>query len=316
VAEYVLRRLVLLVPTLVGISVLVFALVRFLPGDVIDALIGTEGSLTPEQRETLARMLGLDTPIHVQYVRWMGSLLRADLGVSLRSAEPVQQLIVQRIGVTAELAILAVCLSTVLAVPLGVLAAIRPNGKLDLAANVVGLIGLSFPSFWLATMLLLIASTYLKWQPALSWVNPLEQSGASLQQMLLPTISLSVALMAVVMRMTRSSMLEVLGRDYVRTARAKGLRERTVLVRHAVKNAAIPVITVIGLQIGHLLGGAVIIEQIFGLPGIGWMILTGIYERDYPVVQGGVLVVALCFVLINIVIDVLYACVDPRIRYG
>jgi peptide/nickel transport system permease protein len=316
VAEYVLRRLVLLVPTLVGISVLVFALVRFLPGDVIDALIGTEGSLTPEQRETLARMLGLDAPIHVQYVRWMGSLLRADLGVSLRSAEPVQQLIVQRIVVTAELAILAVCLSTALAVPLGVLAAIRRNGKLDLAANVVGLIGLSFPSFWLATMLLLIASTYLKWRPALSWVNPLEQPGASLQQMLLPTISLSVALMAVVMRMTRSSMLEVLGRDYVRTARAKGLRERTVLVRHAVKNAAIPVITVIGLQIGHLLGGAVIIEQIFGLPGIGWMILTGIYERDYPVVQGGVLVVALCFVLINIVIDLLYACVDPRIRYG
>jgi peptide/nickel transport system permease protein len=291
-------------------------LVRLLPGNVVDALIGTEGSLAPEQRETLTRMLGLDAPVHVQYVRWIGSLLQGDLGVSLRSAEPVQHLIAQRIGVTAELAILAVLLSTLLAVPLGILAAVRRNGKVDLAANVVGLVGLSFPSFWLATMLLLIASTSFKWRPALTWVNPFEQPFDSLQQMLLPTVSLSVALMAVVMRMTRSSMLEVLGRDYVRTARAKGLHERSVLVRHAVKNAAIPVITVIGLQIGHLLGGAVIIEQIFGLPGIGWMILTAINERDYPVVQGGVLVVALAFVLINILIDVLYACVDPRIRYG
>jgi peptide/nickel transport system permease protein len=313
---YVLRRLVLLVPTVLGISVLVFGLMRFLPGDVVDGLLGTEATLDPEQRATLYRLLGLDAPVHVQYLRWLLDLARADLGVSLRTADPVTGLIVQRVGVTAELALLAAGLSALVAIPLGIVAAVRRNGAVDFLAHIVGLIGLSFPNFWLATMLLLVAATYWRWQPQLIWVSPFEAPLANLQQMILPVLSLSVALMAVVMRMTRSSMLEVLGQDYIRTARAKGLREHVVLAGHAMKNAAIPVITVIGLQIGHLLGGAVVIEQVFGLPGIGWMILNGIYQRDYPVVQGGVLFVAIVFVLVNLLVDLFYAYVDPRIRYS
>jgi peptide/nickel transport system permease protein len=294
----------------------VFGLMQFLPGDVVDSLLGSEGSLDPQQRATLYRLLGLDAPIHIQFLRWLGGLLRADLGVSLRTSDSVTGLILARVGVTTELALLSVCLSAILAIPLGVLAAVRRNGVADLLAHLVGLIGLSFPNFWLATMLLLVASLYWKWQPSMIWVSPFEQPWANLQQMLLPVISLSAALMAVVMRMTRSSMLEVLGRDYIRTARAKGLREKVVLGRHALKNAAIPVLTVMGLQLGYLLGGAVVIEQVFGLPGIGWLILNGIFQRDYPVVQGGVLFVAVVFVLINLFIDLLYAYVDPRIRYS
>ncbi|HEX2036875.1 MAG TPA: ABC transporter permease [Chloroflexota bacterium] len=314
--RHIAHRLALLVPTVLGISVLVFALMRLLPGDVVDGLVGTEATLGPEQRATLRRLLGLDAPLHQQYLRWLADLMRADLGVSLRTSEPVSRLIVQRAGITAELAFLSVTLSALLAIPLGILAALRRNGPLDFLAHIVGLLGLSFPNFWLATMLLLVASLAFRWQPPLVWVSPFVDPLANLQQMALPVLSLSATLMAVVMRMTRSAMLEVLGRDYVRTARAKGLGAWAVLARHALKNAAIPVITVLGLQIGHLLGGAVVIEQIFGLPGIGWMILNGIYQRDYPVVQGGVLFVAIVFVLLNLLVDVLYAYLDPRIRYA
>jgi peptide/nickel transport system permease protein len=313
---HILRRLVLLAPTLFGISVLAFSLMRFLPGDVVDQMIGTEASLGPEARATLYRLLGLDAPFHIQYLRWLGDLLQGNLGVSLRTSEPITKLIGQRVGITAELALLSVALSAVVAIPLGVLAAIRRNGPLDFIAQIVGLVGLSFPNFWLATVLLLITSVYFRWQPQLIWVGPFENLVANLQQMAMPVLSLSVALMAVVMRMTRSSMLEVLGQDYVRTAHAKGLRERAVLTRHALKNAAIPILTVLGLQVGYLLGGAVVIEQVFGLPGIGWMILNGIFQRDYPIVQGGVLFVALVFVSVNLLVDVLYAFVDPRIRYA
>jgi len=204
----------------------------------------------------------------------------------------------------------------VLAVPLGVIAAIRRDGPLDAFAHVVGLIGLSVPNFWLATMLLLATSLYLRWQPAgAEWASPFRDPLTNAQQMLLPVLSLSAALIAVVMRMTRSAMLEVLGQDYIRTARAKGVGEPLVLGRHASKNAAIPVVTVMGVQVGYLLGGAVVVELIFGLPGIGWMILNGIYQRDYPLVQGGVLFVAVVFVLINLLVDVTYAYLDPRIRY-
>ena len=313
--KYLLRRLALLVPTVFGISVLVFGLMRFLPGDVVSGMIGTEIVLPPEQRATLRRMFGLDVPVHLQYLRWLGGVVRGDFGVSLRTSTPVTKLLLQRIGITAELALLSICFSALLAIPLGVLAAVRRNGALDFLTHILGLVGLSFPNFWLATMLLLVATLYLKWHPELIWVSPFEQPLANLQQMLLPVLSLSVALMAVVMRMTRSSMLEVLGQDYIRTARAKGQRERIVVARHAFKNAVIPVMTVIGLQIGGLLGGAVVIEQIFGLPGIGWLILNAIYQRDYPVVQGGVFFVAIVFVLVNLVVDLLYAYVDPRIRY-
>ena len=314
--KYVLRRLVLLVPTVLGISVLVFALMRFIPGDVVQVMLGTEAQLGPEQRQTLYRLFGLDAPLHVQYLRWLGDLARGDLGVSLRTAEPVAKVIALRLPITVELALLAAGLSWLTGVLLGTLSAVRRNGIVDLVAHVLGLIGLSVPNFWLATMLLLVTSLHLRWQPAgAEWLSPFRDPLTNLQQMLLPVLSLSAALVAVVMRMTRSSMLEVLGQDYVRTARAKGLDEARVLARHAFKNAAIPVITVMGVQVGYLLGGAVVVELIFGLPGIGWMILNGIYQRDYPVVQGGVLLVAVVFVLVNLVVDLAYAYLDPRIRY-
>jgi peptide/nickel transport system permease protein len=315
--KYVLRRLELLVPTVFGISVLVFALMRFLPGDVVQLMIDKEvlRNTSPEARATLYRMFGLDAPLHIQYLRWLGGALRGDFGVSLRTSTPVTEQLLQRAGITGELALLAVCFSTCVAVPLGVLAAVRRNGAIELVTHLVGLVGLSVPNFWLATILLLVSSLYLKWQPQLIWVSPFEHPLANLKQMALPVIALSVGLMAVVMRMTRSSMLEVLGQDYIRTARAKGQRERVVVTRHAFKNAVIPVLTVIGLQLGGLLGGTVIIEQIFGLPGIGWLILNAIYQRDYPVVQGGVFFTALIFVLVNLFVDLLYAYVDPRIRY-
>jgi peptide/nickel transport system permease protein len=314
-AKYVLHRLVLVLPTLLGISVLVFGLMRLLPGDVVQVMLGAEAQLAPEQRQTLYRLFGLDAPLHVQYLRWLGDLARGDLGVSLRTAEPVTAIIGRRLPITLELGLLAAALSWLVAVPLGALSAVRRNGILDGLAHVVGLVGLSVPNFWLATMLLLMTSLYLRWQPAGEWASPFQDPLANGAQVLLPVLSLSAALIAVVMRMTRSSMLEVLGQDYVRTARAKGLGEARVLARHAFKNAAIPVITVMGVQVGYLLGGAVVVELIFGLPGIGWMILNGIYQRDYPLVQGGVLFVAVAFVLVNLVVDVVYAWLDPRIRY-
>jgi len=314
--NYLLRRLVLVVPTIFGISVLVFGLMRFLPGDIVSLMVNPDNPMPEDQRETLRRMFGLNEPIYVQYLRWVGGVVQGDFGVSLRMSRPVTTLLFQRLGVTVELAFLSVAFSALIAVPLGVLAAIRPNGLLAMVAQVLGLVGLSFPSFWIATMLLLVSSLYFDWQPELIWVSPFKDPIANAQQMFLPVLSLSLALIAVVMRMTRSAMLDVMSQDYIRTARAKGHREQIVVWRHAFKNALIPVMTVIGLQIAGLLGGAVVIEQIFGLPGIGWLILNAIYQRDYPVVQGGVLFVAVGFVLINLLVDLLYSYVNPRIRYS
>ncbi|HEY7030426.1 MAG TPA: ABC transporter permease [Thermomicrobiales bacterium] len=314
--NYLLRRLAQVVPTIFGISVLVFGLMRLLPGDIVTLMINPDNPMPADQRATLRRMFGLNEPIYIQYLHWAGGIVRGDFGVSLRMATPVTTLLMQRLGVTVELAVLSVAFSAMIAIPLGVLAAVRPDGISALVVQVLGLIGLSFPSFWIATMLLLVSSLYFGWQPALIWVSPFKDPIANLQQMFLPVLSLSLALIAVVMRMTRSSMLDTLSQDYIRTARAKGHRERVVVWRHAFKNALIPIITVIGLQIGGLLGGAVVIEQLFGLPGIGWLILNAIYQRDYPVVQGGVLFVALAYILVNLLVDVIYSYVNPRIRYS
>jgi peptide/nickel transport system permease protein len=316
VTRYILNRLVWCIPVLFGASVLIFVLLRFLPGDVVDIIVGTEGAATPEVRATIRRMFGLDQPIYVQYFFWIGAVLRGDLGSSLRTSEPVAGILVSRLPITIELAFLSVVISVVMAVPLGVLAAVRRGGPAEIAARLVGLIGLSLPNFWLATMLILIASLYFNWLPSLIYVSPLANPIENLKQMAMPAFSLALALMAIVLRMTRSAMLEVLGQDYVRTARAKGLGERLVLMRHALKNALIPVVTVVGVQMGTLFGGTVVIEQIFGLPGMGWTFVNGIYQRDYPTVQGAVLMLATSFVVINLLVDLTYAYLDPRIRYG
>ncbi len=315
-ARYVLNRLAWCVPVLLGSSVLIFVMVRLIPGDIVDVIMGTEGSATPEVRATIRRMFGLDQPIYVQYFAWLGSVLRGDLGSSLRTSEPVAGILISRLPVTIELAVLSVLLSILLAVPLGVLAAVKRGGPVELLARLVGLLGLSLPNFWLATMMILVASLWFNWLPSLIYISPLANPVENMKQMAMPALSLALALMAIVLRMTRSAMLEVLGQDYVRTARAKGLSDRLVLIRHALKNAMIPVITVIGVQMGTLFGGAVVIEQIFGLPGMGWTFVNGIYQRDYPTVQGAVLMLAVTFVVVNLLVDLTYAYLDPRIRYG
>ena len=314
--RYLIARLFWCIPVLLGASVLIFVLLRFLPGDIVDVIVGTEGSATPEVRATIRRLFGLDQPIYVQYFVWLGAVLRGDLGSSLRTSEPVAAILLSRLPVTIELAVLSVAISVLMAVPLGVLAAVKRGGPIELVSRLVGLIGLSLPNFWLATMLILIASLGFGWLPSLIYVNPLTDPLQNLKQMLMPAFSLALALMAIVLRMTRSAMLEVLGQEYIKTARAKGLAERLVLMRHALKNAMIPVITVVGVQMGTLFGGTVVIEQIFGLPGMGWTFINGIYQRDYPTVQGAVLMLAFTFVLVNLLVDLMYAYLDPRIRYG
>lgn len=313
--RYILKRIVLAVPVMLGITVVVFLLVRLIPGDVIDTMLGTEASLRPEVREQLRQTLGLDRPLYVQYVTWLGDIVRGDLGRSLRTGQPIQENLAGKLPITLELAFLSVLMSLVIAVPLGIISALRRNSFIDFVVRMLGTIGLSLPNFWLATMLLLIASLYFRWGAALVYVSPLDDPIENLKQMLLPALALALGLTAVVMRMTRSSMLEVLSQDYIRTARAKGLRERLVIYRHALRNALMPVLTVVGIQTGHLLGGAVIVEQIYGLPGLGWFLLNGIYQRDYPVVQAGVLIIAGIFVVTNLVVDLLYALIDPRIQY-
>jgi peptide/nickel transport system permease protein len=314
--RYVLRRLALTVLVLFGVSILIFTIVRLLPGDVIDIIIGTEGAMSASQQRAVREQYGLTDSWPVQYVKWLAGVLQGNLGRSFRTDAPVLPIILSRLPTTIELALLSVTLSALIAIPLGVVSAMTRNGFTDFVARFLGLVGLSVPNFWLATILIIVAAFQFRWSPALIYVPPTQDLLANLQQMLLPTLSLAVALAAIVMRMTRSTVLEVLGEDYVRTARAKGLRERAVITGHVLKNALIPVITIIGLQAGYLLGGVVVIEQIFGLPGLGWTLLNGIYQRDYPVVQGTVLFFALVFALFNLLVDLTYAYFDPRIRYS
>ncbi len=313
---YIARRVLLMLPAMLGISIAVFLLLRLIPGNVVDTMIGSDLSLSPETRANLERTFGLDKPIYVQYLSWMADVVRGDLGRSLRTNEPVVSILLVRLPITTELAALSLVVAVALALPLGVVSAVRRNSRLDFLARIIGLVGLSIPNFWLATMLILVASLWFRWLPPIIFVGLTQNPLDNLQQMLNPTVALAMPLMAVTMRMTRSAMLEVLRQDYVRTARAKGVRETAVTYGHALANALIPIITIIGIQMGYLLGGAVIIEQIFGLPGLGWMILNGIFQRDYPVVQGGILFVAVVFLVLNLLVDVVYALVDPRIKYS
>ncbi len=314
---YALRRLLLLVPTLVGMSLLIFVMLRLLPGDVVDILLAGDQQVdTSQAKIALRRSLGLSDPLPVQYVRWVGDLLRGNPGISLRSGQPVGGLLLRALPVTLELAGLAVVIGTLLAVPLGVVSAVRRDTRFDFAARVAGLVGLSLPNFWLATLALLVTSKAFGWVPDIVYINPLTDPLGNLKQMLLPAAAIAVQLVAIVMRMTRTTLLEVLGQDYIRTARAKGARERIVVYRHALRNAFIPVLTVIGFQLGALLGGSAIMEVIFGLNGLGNTLVQAIFNRDYPLVQVAALFIATVFVVINLVVDLLYAVLDPRIRQG
>jgi peptide/nickel transport system permease protein len=311
---FILRRLALLVPVLLGVSLVVFTLIHLIPGDAAMLAIGYEQRITPEQRELVRKSYGLDQPLPVQYWKWMGHVLQGDLGRSLRTKRPLTEELKLRLPVTIELTLLAGLIGTLPAVGVGVLAAVRRNSGLDYAATVGTLLGVSVPNFLLATLLVLLFSFRLKWLPPIGYTSIREDAVNNLKTMIMPAVSLAMPLAAVMMRNTRSAVLEALSQDYVRVARAKGLPGSRVLVRHVLQNASIPIITVAGIQLATLLGGTVIIERIFGLPGIGGYIYFAIANRDYPVVQSVTLVVSTIFVLVTLLVDVLYAVMDPRLR--
>ena len=313
--RYLARRAIWTVLALLGVSVLIFLLVRLLPGNIVDIIAGTEGQLSKAQRTAVLREFGLDKPLPVQYGLWLGNMLQGNFGWSFRTGQPVASLIASRLPITIELALLAVLGVTVVGIPLGVAASVSRSLRVRTLVQIIGVLGLSMPNFWIAILLIIGASMLFGWLPAIIYVSPWADPWVNLQQMFLPVLSLAFGLSAVVVRMTRSSMLEVLRQDFIRVARAKGLSTRRVLLRHTLRNALVPIVTVIGLQTGFLLGGVVITEQIFGLPGLGWTLLNGVYQRDYPVVQGTVMIFAVTFVLINLLVDLLYTYLDPRIRY-
>ncbi|WP_133512054.1 nickel ABC transporter permease [Candidatus Thiosymbion oneisti] len=287
-----------------GVCTLVFLLIHLVPGDPVEAMLGE--SARPADRQALRAALGLDRPLGEQYLRYLGGLVRLDLGQSFQFQRPVADLLAERIPATLELAGAALALALVVAVPLGVLAARNQGGALDSGAMGLSLLGISIPNFWLGPLLILVFSLWLGWTPVSGRDGPVS--------LILPAITLGSGLAAVLARMVRGSVLEVLGEDYVRTARAKGLSEATVVRRHALRNAWLPVLTLIGLQLGGLLGGAVITETVFAWPGIGSLLVEAIQNRDYPVVQAGVLLISLAYVLVNTLTDLVYAWVDPRIR--
>jgi len=313
--SYLGRRLItVFLPTLLGISLLVFGAMHAIPGNFVDVMLGVGPDVSDEQREAIARSYGLDKPVPVQYVLWLGNALRGDLGTSLRTDQPVAEVILDRLPATLELAILATIASLLVAIPAGLLSAVGRNGVLDALARVVALVGLSIPNFLLGTLLILFVS--LRW-PVLptTGFEPLgEGLGANLKSLVLPTISLGALLAASIMRMTRSALLEELRKDYLTVARAKGLSGRAVVLGHALRNALIPVVTVVGIQTGYLIGGTVIVEQLFAIPGVGRLALDAVSQRDYPVVQGTTLFIAAGFVLVNLLTDVVYGLIDPRIR--
>jgi peptide/nickel transport system permease protein len=308
------RQLLSALAAALVLTVVVFVLIRLIPGDAITLWVGQEGSMPPEVQQTLRKMFGLTDPVYQQYFRWLGDVLHGDLGYSFRSRLPVAPALLAAMPYTLELAIGATLVSTLVAVPLGIVSAVRRNSLLDVLARLLALVGLSMPTFWIGVLLILLASGVFHWLPSLGYVSLLQDPAQNLQQMFMPSLTLALPLMGVVMRMTRSSVLEVLGQDYVRTARSKGLAQPPVLLRHALPNTLIPIVTLVGIQLGQLLGGAVIVEQIFGVPGIGTALISSIAQRDYPVVQGAILLTGLAFILIQLVVDVSYSFLDPRVQ--
>jgi peptide/nickel transport system permease protein len=312
---YVARRFLLTVPAMLAMSVIVFLMIRIIPGDPAIIILGLRSS--PENIQTLRADLHLDDPLPVQYGHWLSGVLRGDLGVDYRTHEPIRDQLLSRLPVTLEMAALAMLMSAALALPLGLLAATR-RGLAEHGTQALSLLGISIPDFWLGVMLILFVSLGLGWLPSSGYEPFRESPWGNLSHMLLPALTLALNLAAVQARTVRTAVLDVLDRPFVRTARAKGLKERAVVAGHIVKSAAIPVITVMGLQLGYVLGGAIIIEQIFALPGVGRLTLNAVLERNYPVVQGAVLLITFSVMLVTIFTDSLYAVLDPRVRerYG
>ena len=303
--NYVIKRLLSIIPVLLGISFLLFFMLRMLPGDPAQVLAGQMAS--PEEIETIRKQLGLDKPIYLQYGSFLVRLVRFDLGRSTKTQNPVIEEIWARLPNTILLAVVAITLACLFGIPAGIISAVRPYTLIDYLVTITALFGISMPVFWLGLMLVVIFSVILKWLPA--------GGTGSWQHVVLPSITLAAFVVAFIARMTRSTMIEALSQDYTTTARSKGLKEKAVIIKHALRNALIPIITVIGLQFGLLLGGAVLTETVFAWPGLGRLIVDSILARDYPMIQGTILIFGLFYILVNLVVDLIYVFVDPRIRY-
>ena len=327
--QYLIKRLLAAVPTVLIVSIGIFGLVRLIPGDVIMARIsggsGAGGIATEELIERTRTELGLDRPFHVQYAEWLTNVLRGDLGNSLASGTPINEILLDRLPVTIEIVILAMGLSMALAIPLGIISAVNQDRPLDYAARLFTIFGLSIPDFVIGTVTILFLTFYLddatfglfdSWLPPLGWYPPWEDPWTNFQALSIPVVILAYRSSAVSARMMRSTMLEVLREDYIRTARAKGVTERAVVFRHALRNSVIPVLTIMGAQTSFLFGGSVLIEQIFRIPGMGQWTLDAVGQRDYTAVQAAVLMMAIVFVVVNLVVDLMYGIIDPRIRYS
>lgn len=313
--RYILRRLIQMVPMTVLISIVSFALVFVLPGDPAIAILGDEGTRNPELYRQLRSELGLDKPLPLQYLDWLARVVRGDLGTSVHNHLPVSQVLVQHLAPTLELTALAMLLALLVAIPAGVISAVKPGSKADIVGTLASMAGASIPNFWLGLLLILALALRLRWLPPSGYVPPAQDLGGNLRLMVMPAVTLGVGIAALVMRQTRSAMLEVLRQEYVTTARAKGVRERGVLLRHALRNALIPIVTVVGLETGHLMGGAVVTETIFSVPGVGRLAAESIFTRDFPILQAVVLLMALAVLLANLGTDLVYSWLDPRIRY-
>ena len=316
--SYVVQRLLTFPLILFGVALVVFFSVRLIPGDAITAMLGTEaGLLTPDQRASLARYFGIDLPVHQQFLNWIGGLIHGDMGISVTYGKPVFDVILQRFPLTLELALLSMVIALAVGVPLGVLAATRNERPSDLIVRIVAMLGQSTPNFVLGLLIIYMLSVYFGMVPTMGVFTPLTVDPlTNLSQLIFPAVTLGFAFAASVTRISRSSMLDVLSDDYIRTARSKGVAPWSVIWQHGLPNALIPVITVSGVEFGYLLGGAVIVEQIFALPGLGRLVLDAITHRDYALVQGTVLFIAFNFLLVNLIVDLCYVALDPRIRLG
>ena len=314
--RYLVVRLYSMALTLLGLTVLVFFMLRLIPGTVVEQMMGADAIVSPAMVAELRRFFGLDQPWYVQYGRWLGQLVQGDFGTSWRTGKPVVALILERLPVTLELTLFAMAFALVLGGAAGIVSAVRRDQAVDNVTRVGTLLGLSVPVFWQGTMLILFFSLYLRWMPPVMWVDFWIAPRRNLTIMLLPALCLGTASAANIARTTRACMLDVLNSEYIRTAAAKGLASRVVVLKHGLRNALIPVVTVVGLQIGILLGGTVVVEEVFTLPGIGRLVLWSIYQRDYPLTQSTILFIAVLFMTINLAVDLLYSYLDPRIRYS
>jgi peptide/nickel transport system permease protein len=316
VKTYVLQRLAIALLTLLGMSVVIFTLLRLAPGDIVDILFSTAGYVSPSEKQAIMKELGIDRPYWVQYLDWLRQLVSGDLGKSYRYDQPAWEIIRPLVPVTVELAALSILFAVIIGVPCGVVSAVRQDTTLDYVLRVVSLAGLSMPSFWLGMVIILGLVTWLAWIPPLTYVSPTEDFALHAVQFLLPALAVGYRSSALIMRITRSSLLEVMREDYIRTAWAKGQRGRIVIWRHALKNAMLPIVTVIGIEFAFLIGGLVVTETVFNLPGVARFLVQAILWRDYPVVQNLVMFIAVVVILSNLVVDMLYGVLDPRVRYG